>query len=169
MRVSQTWILGVLCAVCCAQAADPPKVKHKPGLWEMTTVRGGSPPSTVKACIDEKTDELFSSISGGLQKSNCTNFQVHVDGSKITTDGVCKFGPTQATVHGVVVFQGNTSYRTETHSHYDPPLFGKTDSNTTETGKWIGACGADMQPGDLLMPGGKKMNMNKMNMGAKSN
>jgi hypothetical protein len=88
-------------------------------------------------------------------------------GSKITTDGACKFGPMQATVHGVVVFQGNTSYRTETHSRFDPPLAGKTDINTSGTGKWIGACGADMQPGDLLMPDGKKMNMNNMNLGAK--
>ena len=59
MRVSQTWILGVLCAICCAQAADPPKVKRKSGLWEMTTVHDGGPPSSLKACIDEKTDELF--------------------------------------------------------------------------------------------------------------
>jgi len=167
MRVSQTWILGVLCAICCAQAADPPKLKRKSGLWEMTTVHDGGPPSSLKACIDERTDELFSGISGGMRK-NCPNLKVQVDGSKITTDGVCKFGPTQATVHGVVVFQGNSSYRTETHTHYDPPLAGKADSETTETGKWVSACAADMQPGDLLMPDGTKLKVNKM-MRSKAN
>jgi hypothetical protein len=145
-------------------------MKHKPGLWEMTTVQGSSPPSTLKACMDEKTDELFSNMIGGLQKSKCPDLQVHTDGSKITSDGVCKLGATQATLHGVVVFQGNTSYQTDTHAHYDPPLMGKTDVHITETGKWVGACGADMQPGDVVMPGGQKINLNKLNMGgAKTN
>jgi hypothetical protein len=46
------------------------------------------------------------------------------------------------------------------HSHFDPALFGKTESNSTQTGKWLGACPADMKPGDMLSPNGVKINLN---------
>ena len=32
-------------------------------------------------------------------------------------------------------------------------------------GRWLGACPADMQPGDLLMPNGMKINPSKMPQG----
>lgn len=38
-------------------------------------------------------------------------------------------------------------------------LFGKTESNSTQTGKWVGACPADMKPGDVLSPNGVKINL----------
>ena len=33
------------------------------------------------------------------------------------------------------------------------------DSTTTIEAKWLGACKADQKPGDIMMPGGMKMNI----------
>ena len=33
------------------------------------------------------------------------------------------------------------------------------DSTTTVEAKWVGACKADQKPGDIVMPGGMKMNI----------
>ena len=36
------------------------------------------------------------------------------------------------------------------------------DSVTTVEAKWLGACKADQKPGDIMMPGGMKMNIKDM-------
>ena len=36
------------------------------------------------------------------------------------------------------------------------------DSTTTIEAKWLGACKADQKPGDIMMPGGMKMNIKDM-------
>jgi hypothetical protein len=36
------------------------------------------------------------------------------------------------------------------------------DSTTTIEAKWLGACKADQKPGDIVMPGGIKMNVRDM-------
>ena len=36
------------------------------------------------------------------------------------------------------------------------------DSTTTIEAKWLGACKADQKPGDIIMPGGMKINLKDM-------
>ena len=36
------------------------------------------------------------------------------------------------------------------------------DSTSTIEAKWIGACKPDQKPGDIMMPGGMKMNIKDM-------
>ena len=36
------------------------------------------------------------------------------------------------------------------------------DAVTTMEAKWMGACKADQKPGDIVMPGGMKMNIKDM-------
>jgi hypothetical protein len=53
-------------------------------------------------------------------------------------------------------------------THYDPPLAGKGELRSTQDAKWLGACPADMKPGDVLvkpspmMPMSIRMNLNDM-------
>lgn len=165
MRVSKTWIVAILAAVGSVQAADPPK--QKPGMWEITTAQNGGPtPMTLKVCIDEKTSQFYLGVDKAVQKS-CTKLETHVSGSTVTKDAVCKFGGTyNVTTHGVTTFQGDGSYKAEAHSHWDPPLVGKTDTVTTVTGKWMGAtCASGMKPGDIMTPEGKIISAN---LGAKA-
>jgi hypothetical protein len=152
MRVSRLWTLAILGAVCSVQAADPPK--QKPGLWQMTTVQNGAPEQTLKVCIDEKTGDFY--LGAQEMQKACSKLETHVTGSTVTRDAVCKFGQTQVTTHGVTTFQGDSAYRAEAHSHWDPPMAGRSDTSSTITGKWLAAsCGAGMRPGDVMMSNGK--------------
>ena len=63
------------------------------------------------------------------------------------------------TSHGVMTWTGDTAYHMESKSHWDPPMMGKADNTTTQDGQWTGACPAGMKPGDMVMPGGMKMNI----------
>jgi hypothetical protein len=87
---------------------------------------------------------------------------VQNQGSQVITDTVCNIAQSQVTSHTVMTFESPTSFTIEIHSHFDPALFGKTESNSTQTGKWLGACPADMKPGDMLSPNGVKINLNSM-------
>ena len=59
-------------------------------------------------------------------------------------------------------FTGDTSYHTETKSTYDPPAKGMPSGNSTVDGRWTGPCPAGMQPGDAVLPDGRKVNMRAM-------
>jgi hypothetical protein len=152
-------------AIALAVAADFPE--HKPGLWEMTITTAGSPagPMTERICLDPSTDQLLYKFSAGMNKKMCSKTDLHGSGGKVIVDTVCHIANTTATGHSVTSFVGNTATHTETSVHYDPAMMGKTDITSTQDGKWVGACPADMKPGDIvmsnpLMPHPMKMNLN---------
>ena len=43
---------------------------------------------------------------------------------------------------------------------YDPPQHGMKEMKMSQDARWLGACKAGQKPGDVMMPGGPKMNMN---------
>ena len=62
----------------------------------------------------------------------------------------------------VMKFTGNTSYRTEADASYEPPLMGMTKSHTVIEAKYVGACPAGMQPGDLKTSTGQIVNIKQL-------
>jgi hypothetical protein len=154
-------------AIALAAAADFPE--HKPGLWEMTINMSGPGmgPMTERICLDADTDHLLYKFAAGMNQKMCSKMDVHGSGGKVVVDTVCHIANTTATGHSVTSFVGNTATHTESRVHYEPAMFGRTDSNSTQDGKWLGACPADMKPGDILMssprlPQPMKMNLNDM-------
>ena len=156
------WLLVATLALTptLTQADDLPK--RKPGLWEITTTsdRPNSQPMTAKMCTDDKTQQLFAHFGDQAAKTKCSKRDVQNQGTTVITDTVCNIAKSQVTSHAVMNFDSATSFSIQVHSHYEPALFGRTDSNSTHTGKWVGACPADLKPGDVLSPNGVKINMN---------
>jgi Protein of unknown function (DUF3617) len=159
------WILIaalVTSVICHAQTQDVPK--RKPGLWEIVTSsdRSNSAARTVKMCTDEKTGGLFSQLGDRVSKGVCSRRDVQNQGSQIVTDSVCTIAKSQVTSHTVMTFDSPTSFTIEVHSRYEPALFGKSETSSTQVGKWVGACPSDMKAGDVLTPTGTKINLNTM-------
>ena len=48
------------------------------------------------------------------------------------------------------------------HNILEPALFGKTETSSTQVGKWVGACPADMKAGDVVTANGMKFNLHAM-------
>jgi len=146
-----------------AQAADQ-LPKRKPGLWEMTMSPGlpNAPTATTKMCIDAATDAALYNFGMGQSKQNCSKSDIKADGKTVTADATCVFNGMHTTTHALTKFTGDITYHSDIKMHYDPPLLGRSDAVITQDGKWTGACPADMKPGDMIGPDGRKMNVKQM-------
>jgi len=160
-------LLIVLCLLASgfAQAAglaDLPK--RKPGLWELSVVAASGQQTQVtgRMCLDAATDAALTNFGVGLSNQVCSKRDVRVTGSVATIDAVCKIGDSVQTLHSKITFTGNTAYRAEVRVHSDPPFMGRSDTTTTQIGKWTGSCPPEMKPGDLMMANGMKINLKDM-------
>jgi uncharacterized protein DUF3617 len=143
------------------QAVADPLPQRKAGLWQLTMSMPGKPmpPTISKFCIDAATESALMGVGLSASKEMCSQYNVQASGNVVTIDTTCKFGQSTQTAHAVTTYSGDSSYRTEILSHYAPPLFKDTDNEMILEGKWLGACPADMKPGEMIGPGGLKMDL----------
>jgi hypothetical protein len=164
-------VLAVALGTACTPAFAVDMPPRKPGLWlmTMTMADGGKPAREMRMCIDSSTEAAMMSIGGNMLKDACSKNEVKRDGFVVTTSAVCDMGSTRMTSQGTTRFDGDTAYHSEIHTKYDPPFMGRAISDMTQDAKWIGPCPADMQPGDVAMPNGMKMNLKTMMSGQPQN
>jgi hypothetical protein len=136
-----------------AQAEEAPT--RKPGLWELTTSLQGAPKTLM--CVDAASQEKLNTMGKqALKDLDCSKNESHRNGDVYTLDSVCKLLGSTQTSHSVTTSIGDAEYTTEISSHFDPPLkYVGADSKTTQHGRWLGPCGPDMKPGDMMMNGQK--------------
>ncbi|MEJ0019475.1 MAG: DUF3617 family protein [Acetobacteraceae bacterium] len=164
-----TWAVGAgvllgMGVVACgaAQAQDFPQ--RKPGLWqvEMTMPGGPMPAQQMKMCIDAATDVEMQKLGTNATQGMCTKPDIRRSGSTVTVNASCKMGETQTSTHAVTKFTGDSAYHTDVTTKFDPPMSGRGEQVMAQDGKWTGPCPADMQPGDVQMGNGMKMNIKQM-------
>ena len=95
-------------------------------------------------------------------KSMCSKNDIRRDGNRVYTTAECKFGESAAKLSSVTTFTGETAYHTETKATYNPPMPNMPSGNSTMDGRWVSACPAGMQPGDIMLPDGRKFNSRTM-------
>ena len=98
----------------------------------------------------------------GTMKELCSKNDIRREGNKVIGNAECKFGDSTMKSTSVTTFTGETAYHTEVKSTYDPPMQGKGSNSTVIDAKWTGPCPAGMQPGDVILPDGRKINMRTM-------
>src|SRR3954453_1414814 len=138
---------------------------RKAGLWELKMLRTGSPAPemTMQHCTDETTDKKMTTQLTPMAKQNCTKNDTQKTATGYVTDSVCSFGGTTMTSHSEVTGDFNSAYSVKITSHSDKaPAGAPRDADMTLQAKWLGACAADQKPGDIVMPGGVKMNITDM-------
>ncbi len=134
---------------------------RKAGLWEMKMVRtGGSVPDmTMQHCTDATTDKQMSgSFTPG--KDTCQKQEIQKTATGFVSDSVCGAGGMTITSHAEITGDFNSAYTVKVTSRTEGGPSGvPRDGTTTIEAKWLGACKADQKPGDIVMPGGMKMNI----------
>ena len=137
-----------------AEAADLPA--RKPGLWEVkTTIEGHGRGVTVQQCIDAATDQMLQSSAGPFSAPACPEREVKKSDNGMTIDSRCSFNGKAASAHAVVTGSFDSAYTmTVTSEGADLPAM-----TMTSEGKWLGACAAGQQPGDVVMANGVKVNI----------
>ena len=159
MRLASAALLLLLAAPA-AQAAELPH--RKAGLWEITMAFSTrkAPPMVSKLCVDANTDAaLYQNSMGGGMAKMCSKRDIAKAGNVTTVDSVCKIGDSVVTGHSVITETSDTTYHIDHKSHMEPPIADHADNTFTQNGKWMGACPADMKPGDMVMANGMKINV----------
>jgi hypothetical protein len=152
--------LLVLLPALDARAAEIPL--RKPGLWEMKMVRTGSPmpEMTMQHCTDETTDRDMNTGLGPAAKDVCSKRDVQQTATGYVSDSVCSVAGVSMTSHSEISGDFNSAYTVKTTAHTEHgPTAVPRDSTMTIEAKWPGACKPDQKPGDIVMPGGFKLNM----------
>ena len=146
-------IVGLI-AVAQAFAADAPA--RKPGLWEVKTVIDGQGRAvTVQQCIDAATDQMLQSSAGPFSAPACAGREVKTSDTGMTIDSRCSFNGKAASAHADITGNFDSAYTmTVTAEGSDLPAV-----KMTMEGKWLGACTAGQQPGDVIMANGVKVNI----------
>jgi hypothetical protein len=145
--------LGLL-FVSTAFAADAPA--RKAGLWEVkTTIEGQGRPVTVQQCIDAATDQMLQSSAGPFAAPLCTGREVTKSDAGMTIDTHCSFNGKPANARAVVSGSFDSAYTMTVTAEGGalPPV------KMTIEGKWLSACVAGQQAGDVIMANGVKVNI----------
>ena len=151
-----------MCALA-ASAVEMPT--RKAGLWEMKMVRTGTPmpEMTMQHCTDATTDKAMNSSSSPMSKDICSKNDIQKTATGYITDSVCTVSGMSVTTHSETTGDFNSAYTVKVTSHSQGgPANVPRDTTMTVEAKWLGACKADQKPGDIVMPGGMKMNVKDM-------
>ena len=166
MRVALAFLLTALASPALGQ--DYPKLK--PGLWEMerSSERATHQPNRMTMCLDDSVQKEMFDMGAGAMKGMCSKHDFKLSGNRGTGDFICDMGGSKMHSKSTMVMTGNTGYRTEIHTTYDPPFMGQTESTTVLTARHVGACKQGQRPGDMVMPNGQTLNMRDAMGGSKA-
>ncbi len=157
--VSAAFLLALWPVADALAAVDLPV--RKAGLWEMKMVRSGGSTHdmTMQHCTDATTDKQMStSFSPG--KETCAKRDIQKTATGYVSDSVCSVAGMTITSHAEITGDFNSAYTVKSTSQTEGPMSGRPrESTTTVEAKWLGACKPDQKPGDIVMPGGMKMNI----------
>ena len=145
-----------------ASAVDLPI--RKAGLWEMKMVRTGGPMPeiTMQHCTDETTDKEMSAAASPMAKEVCSKQDIQKTATGYVSDSVCSVAGMSMKSHAEIVGDFNSAYTVKSTSHAEGGAAGSRDTTMTIEAKWLGACKSDQKAGDIIMPGGMKMNVKDM-------
>jgi hypothetical protein len=161
-RLLACWLGCCLLAVLPALDAGAAELPvRKPGLWEMKVVKSGSPlpEMTMQHCTDESTDKQMSTGLAPAANDVCSKHEFQRTATGYVTDSVCSVAGVSISSHSDITGDFNSAYTVKSTSHSGGPAGAPRDAVTTIEAKWLGACKADQKPGDIVMPGGFKMNI----------
>ena len=137
---------------------------RKAGLWEMKVLSGGSMPEmTMQQCTDETTDKDMSTAMSPMAKEMCSKQDIQKTSAGYLSDSVCAIAGTTIKSKAEITGDFNSAYTVKSTSRSEGgPAGAARDSSTTIEARWLGACKADQKAGDIMMPGGMKMNIKDM-------
>ena len=164
-RVVVASLLALLAADSWASAQNYPS--RRVGQWELTLTAedGSAAPQVIQQCVDAESDTLLHTFGGlTIAGTTCTSAQ-RKDGANLHVDTVCKVDDKiTATLQTVFAGDFNASYTVRATTRVEgEPAAAKTPPRTMLiAAKWLGACKPDQKPGDIMMPGGIKMNIKDM-------
>ena len=165
MRLASLSLVLLASTVAPALAADFELPERKPGMWDIkmvTSKPAGMPEMVIKVCIDPATDKQMMSAGLSMSEDMCQDLEWSEDGDSYVLDATCTMGNMTATSHVVISGDFDSEYTVEVTGRTEGgPMAG--DMEMTQTATWMGdACTDDLKPGEMLLPGGMKVDATKL-------
>jgi len=111
-------------------------------------------------CTDETVDKEMSTGLAPAVKDVCSRHEIQKTATGYVTDSVCSVAGVAITSHSDITGDFNSAYTVKTTSHSERGVAGlPPDATTTIEAKWLGACKPDQKPGDIVLPGGFRINV----------
>lgn len=150
-------LLVALAAPAAAQAPQGPV--RKAGLWEQTMSMPGMPAGlglqTSQLCTDPSVERKMSALSAGMGQSCTQNSMTRRPDDSWAFASTCTFAGRKSTSRGVARGDFNSSYTME----IDSTTGGGPAQKMSVKARYLGACRPGQRPGDMVLPGGIKMNI----------
>lgn len=132
------------------------------GLWRVTTAVDGQP-TEMRMCMDRAFQEAMGVFGQQFAGANCSeNSTTPRPGGGWNVRSVCEMAQMGRMVtEGVTTGDLRTAYRTEMTTVTTGAAMAQMNgtSTTLVEGVYEGPCPSDMNPGDMIGPGGMKMSL----------
>ena len=154
-------ICGCALALLAAGAVADELPLRKPGLWEMKIVKVGSqlPALTTQQCTDPTVDKDMVNTVSPIAKQICSKQNLQKTPTGYVNDSVCTISGATITSHTEVTGDFDSAYVVTTEAKSDKGPEQLRDTTTRIEAKWLGDCKPGQKPGDIVMPGGFKLNI----------
>ena len=138
---------------------------RKAGLWEVSmqitgVSKAATPPMVIQQCTDESVDHMMNKMS--TNSMTCSKQEMSKSGAGFVADSICTVAGTTVTTHAEATGDFNSAYSVKTVAKTSGESKLPPEMVTTIEAKWLGACKADQKPGEIVMPGGRTMNVKDM-------
>lgn len=156
-------VVAVVAGTTVARADEMPT--RKPGLWEIRMLDAATKAAgmTMQQCTDAATDKDLTSNLSPMAKQTCSRNDVRKTAAGYMADAVCTVNGMSMTSHSDVTGDFNSAYTVQVTSKVSGAPGGVPRETTiTIEAKWLGPCKPDQKPGDIVMPGGFKINITDM-------
>jgi hypothetical protein len=135
---------------------------RKAGQWKIEIIpdtKGAAPAMTTQICLDAESDKALMANGMAMAGGECQILSNTKSGDQTIIDSACTMGAMKTKSHIVMSGDFQSSYSVEITSDIEsgPPKLPK-HSVMTQNATYLGPCTNGMQPGDMLMPGGLKLN-----------
>lgn len=137
---------------------------RKPGLWEIKVNLGAQLPAmVVQQCTDETTDKDMATSFSPMAKDMCASQDMKKTATGMVVDATCTVNGLTSVSHTEINGDFNSAYTVKVSSkNSGAPAGVPAEAVTFMEAKWAGACKADQKAGDMIMPGGAKINIKDM-------
>lgn len=130
---------AALLAAAASHGEDQPR--RKSGTWEIALTTAGQPSAFVsQVCIDENTDDLARSAGTSVQQTDCSEAGIARDGDRYLVRSVCAMRNSTVTTEAVLSGSFETAYRGQIRTSYSPPLYGRSEVQSSVEARWTGPC-----------------------------
>ena len=160
MRRKLILAAAMLLPIWIVMAVDVPDVKE--GLWSIKRHTIDNPgnktsDSSSTLCRNHAYDQHV--IAESKKVKGCTTLSESFQGNKYSLEMSCVAAGTTILSKGVTTFDGDTAAHSESHASYTPAMAGISETTMIIDQKYLGACPAGIQPGDMTTADGKVLHL----------